>query len=100
MSRYTYTTVTTGSNDPRHYETTLLPELKPQVQDIYIYASYTDRLDNLAHKYYGNSKYWWVIAEANYIGKGTFAVKPGLQLRIPKPIDNLMTELEEAEKDK
>ena len=26
---------------------------------------------------------WWILAEANELGKGTFAVPPGIQLRIP-----------------
>ena len=82
------------------YETWRGPYLDKQPDDLYIFSREGDRLDLLSQEFYGDPRYWWVIAEANFIGKGTFAVKPGLQLRIPKPIDNLMTELEEAEKDK
>ena len=52
-------------------------------QDLYILSKETDRLDLLSHKYYGTPKYWWVIALANKLGKGSLYCKAGIQLRIP-----------------
>ena len=40
-------------------------------------------IDILSNQYYGTVKYWWVIALANKMGKGTLYVTPGYQLRIP-----------------
>jgi len=51
--------------------------------DLYIKAVQGQRLDILSNQYYGTPKYWWVLALANNMGKGTLFVKPGYQLRIP-----------------
>jgi nucleoid-associated protein YgaU len=47
------------------------------------------RLDHLAHRFYENANYWWVIAIANNI-KGTMYATPGTQLRIPREIGSIM----------
>ena len=92
QDRYQYTTETTGSNfGKRHYESTLLPNILPKLGDVYIYAKATDRLDILAFRYYGHSRYWWIIAEANKLGKGSFHIEPGLQLRIPSNLSEIDT---------
>lgn len=44
-----------------------------------------DRLDIIANEYYGTPKYWWVIAQANYI-IDPFDVPVGTRLRIPPTI--------------
>jgi hypothetical protein len=54
--------------------------------DIYVLTTSSDRLDLLANKYYNDTRWWWIIARANNIGKGTFALEPGMQLRIPFPV--------------
>ena len=86
LNRYKYTTETTGSYSNRHYETTLMPTIKPNIKDIYIYASSTDRLDLLAQKYYGDARYWWIIGLANNLGKGSVQIPVGKQIRIPADI--------------
>lgn len=49
-----------------------------------------DTLDQLAFKYYGDAKLWWVILEANQSTvKEYFDVKPGTKLKIPKYYDVL-----------
>tara|TARA_R100000808_G_C2155265_1_gene167287 strand:+ start:5421 stop:5717 length:297 start_codon:yes stop_codon:yes gene_type:complete len=47
-----------------------------------------DRLDQLAGKYYGNGRYWWVIAAASGIGWG-IQVPPGIVLTIPDNISQV-----------
>jgi len=70
------------SNDT--VETIPLLEDQPRdTRDWYIQANEGTRLDLLSNQYYGTPKYWWVIAIANNMGKGTLAVTPGHQLRIP-----------------
>lgn len=65
------------------YNSNLPPEIDKSVDDIYIIARAGDRLDQLAYEYYGDQAQWWVIAQANHIGKGTFAIEPGIRIRIP-----------------
>jgi nucleoid-associated protein YgaU len=35
---------------------------------------------------------WWLIAEANAVGKGTFIITPGTLLRIPKQYEDVLME--------
>ena len=45
-----------------------------------------ERLDTIAYKYYGNSKYWWVLADVNDVNDtliNPFILTPGTKLIIP-----------------
>lgn len=44
------------------------------------------RLDHLAGQYYGNGRYWWVIAAASGIG-WALQCPPGTVIKIPKNLD-------------
>ena len=70
----------------RVYRTARYPEFPKQVTEIYVLTTSGDRLDLLANKYYSDTRWWWIIARANHIGKGSFALEPGMQLRIPFPV--------------
>lgn len=67
----------------RKLETVSYPEIPLKIGDLYIQANKGTRLDIISQEYYGTAKYWWVIALANKMGKGTLYVTPGSQLRIP-----------------
>tara|TARA_R100000734_G_C3318558_1_gene112876 strand:+ start:4095 stop:4397 length:303 start_codon:yes stop_codon:yes gene_type:complete len=58
-----------------------IPKSNPE--DIFIEVTTTDRLDNLADKFYGDPNLWVVIAQANALGKGTLYIKKGAILRLP-----------------
>lgn len=49
-----------------------------------------ERLDTVAGRVYGDSKYWWILAAASNIGWG-LQVPPGTFLRIPKDLDQIMS---------
>ena len=71
---------------------TLYPTITPKPGDIYVLTDSTDRLDQLSFKYYGTVKYWWIIAHANKISKGSMALDSGLRLVIPTDIDNILND--------
>lgn len=48
-----------------------------------------DTLQSIAHKFYGNSKYWYVIADVNEI-LNPLLLNIGEQLIIPKILDRLI----------
>jgi nucleoid-associated protein YgaU len=52
-------------------------------EDVYIISHLGDRLDSVAYDYYGDPSYWFVIAIANNLGRGTFSIPPGQVIRIP-----------------
>ena len=60
--RHTKTAKLLGANA---YETTHFQSAPPGSNDLYIIARKYDRLDLLAHKYYGDRNLWWIIAVSN-----------------------------------
>lgn len=75
----------------RTYNTILYPTIEKSYTDIYVIPNETDRLDLLAYKYYGDVRYWWIIAQANNLGKGSLYTTPGERLRIPKNLDVILS---------
>ena len=70
------------------------------MEDIYFISRRGDRLDLYANKYYQDASKWRIIATANHLGKGTLAVPPGLQIRIPRDPDEAYAELQKQNKDR
>ncbi len=95
-NRYENTNVRVDENKNRYYTTTLYPEIPPSVNDIYILTEVGDRLDILANTYYKDNSLWWIIAKANpdKIRRDGLLVKPGLQIRIPVIIENILIQFE------
>lgn len=78
-----------NQNNKRVLKPSLYPPIARSNKDIYIITTPGDRLDLLASKYYGDVSYWWIIAQANNLGKGTLSVPPAIQLRIPKDLSQI-----------
>ena len=78
------------------YKTMLFPKVEKDITDIYIRTLASDRLDSIAFSYYNDVTLWWVIAQANHIGKGTLHILPGTLLQIPNPdrVAEIMTDLD------
>tara|TARA_R100001443_G_scaffold107199_1_gene116948 strand:- start:922 stop:1221 length:300 start_codon:yes stop_codon:yes gene_type:complete len=84
MDRYQATKM--HKTGKRCYKTTIIPKIPTQSTDLFIISREGDRLDLLANEFYQDVSLWWVIAEANQVGKGTTVVPAGIQMRIPNPI--------------
>lgn len=80
------------------YKSILYPKVPVSDDDIYVITKETDRLDLLAYKYYGDTTMWWIIAKANNIGN-TFFIPANTQIRIPKDISGLQSDLDELNKE-
>ena len=96
LDRYQFTKKL--SNDKLN--STRYPMFEKQVTDRYIFSREGDRLDLLATEFYNDPRFWWVLAQANELGKGSLIVPPGKQLRIPFPIDQLLKQLRAIEEEK
>jgi len=93
-SRYQYTNRITDTNKKfRKMSSTIYPKIEPSNNDTYIITNIGDRLDLLAYKYYNDVTLWWIIAQANNIGKGTLNIKPGTNLRIPQNLEVVFSSL-------
>jgi len=98
-NRYTHSNVYTESETKRKYLGSIIyPKIKATDNDLYIISESTDRLDLLAHKYYGDRSLWWVIAVANNINDASFYINEGLQLRIPSNLSQILNDLEKINK--
>lgn len=90
MKRYNNIPVQTRFDGKRVYKTTIYPVISPLPTDIQVVSNEGDYLDTLAYKYYGDPTLYWIIAVANNIGKGRFSVTPGLTLRVPVNVNDII----------
>ena len=90
MDRYRYAKLdrVTGK---KAYATVRSIEIPKSYADRYIFSKEGDRLDLLAYEFYGDTQLWFVLANANNLGKGSMSIPPGLQLRIPP--DSMITDI-------
>tara|TARA_R110000824_G_scaffold139980_4_gene305453 strand:+ start:4396 stop:4701 length:306 start_codon:yes stop_codon:yes gene_type:complete len=89
MNRYKYI-IEQRLDDKRkrlRYNSSIPPTIAKSDKDVYIISRDGDRLDNLAFEYFEDQSMWWVIAQANHLGKGTFNIEPGIRIRIPSPME-------------
>lgn len=93
--RYKSIGVKRNHKGKRAMVTSLMPRIKKRSTDSFIVMVEKTRLDHLAHKFYGNPNYWWVIAAANNI-RGTMYADLGIQLRIPREIGEIITDYDKV----
>ena len=100
MNRYESTKKIKNKDLINKYETVTYPKFERKETDIYIITRKLERLDLLANVYYDDSRYWWVIAQANNLGKGTLTIPAGKQIRIPKNITDIFNDSDVARKER
>ena len=96
MKRYATTKQKLDKSGIRVYNTTYYPEIPLENEDTFIYAVDGDRLDSLAHKYYGDTTLWWIIAKANELSKGDIAPRTDVKLRVPTVIDDILEAVQQS----
>lgn len=84
----------------RKYNTSVYPNFPESSTDYYIFSREGDRLDLLANAFYNDPSLWWILAQANNLGKGSVMVPAGIQIRIPFPIEELNLKLEQVIKNR
>lgn len=72
----------------------IYPKIEFRNSDIYIITKVGDRLDLFANKYYGTTRLWWILAQANSLGEGSFVIKPATRLRVPQEVGKILDDLE------
>jgi len=83
MGRYNTTNIIRNKFDKQIASTTII-SIPFDSNDIYIRTPSLERLDKLAHTFYGDVSEWYKIATANGLGKGTLWVPAETVLRIPQ----------------
>jgi nucleoid-associated protein YgaU len=82
MARYKNTEIKLDGKTAKYsYNTTYYGGIPETDNDIFVITQIGDRLDLLAHQFYGDVSFWWYIAKAN--GLNDLRVEAGKSLRIP-----------------
>lgn len=69
-----------------------IPIIKQQSDYYVIFDSNKMRMDILSYQYYNTPHYGWVIMQANpEYGSLEFTIPNGASLRIPYPLENVLT---------
>ncbi len=90
MKRYDNISIDKRWDGKRVYKSVTYPVIIPSDSDFLIISNEGDYLDTLAYKYYKDTSLYWIIALANNLGKGRLSVPPGLTLRIPTNINDIV----------
>ena len=85
MARYRYTQKN-KKNKKSYYTTTIYNKVTEKNSDSYFIAVEGDRCDNLANRFYGDSRLWWFIARVNNLT--TNNIPAGTSIRIPVNIQD------------
>jgi hypothetical protein len=92
-SRYTYTTriddgrgIGAWNGGTNIYNSVLNGDLEATT----IVLTQGQRLDHLAGQFYGDSRYWWIIAAASGIG-WSMQCPPGTVVKIPKNLETALS---------
>ena len=98
-NRYQYSTTLTNKYTKKKYLGSIIyPKIKPNDNDMYIISQQSDRLDILASKYYNDQSLWWIIAVANNLNDASLSIEPGIQMRIPSNVSQILNDLEKINK--
>jgi hypothetical protein len=75
-----------------YYKQNFYPIIEEQDSDILILTEFGDRLELLSEQFYFDRNLYWIIAVANpdKVDFGSLFLEPGLQLRIPININNII----------
>lgn len=95
MSRYDKSKVFRDENGVRYLNRIQYPKIEISDSDVIITGLYGQRLENLAHKFYGNVELWWIIARANGQVDGSSYMIPGKEYRIPQNLARIIEDFEE-----
>ena len=84
----------------RVYKPIRYPTIPLSINDLYVFTTSSDRLDLLAKQFYNDIRLWWIISIANrdVLKRDSYAVKPGIEIRIPQNIPLILEKFEEINK--
>ena len=99
MSRYSRINIAKNDNEDisnvgaQYYISNFYPTIPLNSNDIYVITEFSDRLDILANRFYGDSNLYWIIASANpdVVRSDSLSLAGGIQLRIPTDVNSILT---------
>lgn len=67
--------------------------IKDRETDLYIQYNIEDKLETVAYRVYSDPKLWWIIMLANPEYTMEYEIEPGETLRVPLPLNSVITEI-------
>jgi hypothetical protein len=98
MKWYQNIDILQNSDNKRYYKNNLYPDIPLSADDSYIISVSGDRYDLLAFQYYKDVSLWRVIPMANNLSCDSLFPPPGLQLRIPASVEDVLKEYADLNK--
>ena len=93
MNRYNIILKT--EDGTQYFRNAIYPDIPKLSTDVYLNVREgTRRLDTLANNYYGDTRLWWIIAQANAIHDSIYAPLD-MRIRIPVDVSPIMTAFNE-----
>lgn len=86
MNKYQNTLQVDISRRIPYYYSILPSKITMEEVPFFYISKQGDRLDTLSNLFYKTPRNWWIIAKANNLSNGTFAVPEGTRLYIPSDI--------------
>jgi hypothetical protein len=80
------------------YVNAVYPDIPVTNSDSYVITVLGDRMDLLAQNVYGDPGYWVFIASANSLPSDSLFPPPGMQLRLPANIQQIVNEFNSINK--
>lgn len=87
MAKYIKNPLIEKTEQGKRYYTSVVPQsyVENEMDGMYT-TQLGDRWDLLAHTYYGDSRYWYVLARANNNVDGSIFINPGTKIIIPRTV--------------
>ena len=94
MNRYAFSIIKKNKDGKRVLSSTMYPKIPFRNGDRFVYPIEGDRLETIAKRYYDDTTLWWIIAKANEIRDGSYALNPAKQIRVPRNISSIISDFE------
>jgi hypothetical protein len=98
MNRYQNIQELKSPSGKTYRRNVIYPEVPLSEKDYYVITTAGDRYDTLAQQFYNDYSLWWIIAAANNSERASLVVEPGVQLRIPTDIENIINKFNSTNK--
>ena len=93
MNRYQNIVITKYQDiGSQYYLNNIYPEIPLSNDDDYVITVLGDRLDLLAYDFYNDETLWWIIASANSLPGDSLYLEPGIQIRIPVNVIDIIND--------
>ena len=93
-NRYNKSKIFRDENGTQYLNRIEYPAIPIRDTDIFIRGIFGETFMNIAHRFYSNKDFWWVIARANNQGNSIYTI-PGKEYRIPQNLNLILQELEQ-----